>query len=167
FSLAAASDTFAFQRPFQMRGLAPDQVLVLVNGQRWHPGALIPTLGQLGQGSQGVDLNTIPMSAIDHVEVLRDGASAQYGSDALAGVVNIILKSGARGGSVQATGGKYSAGDGRQWRVAADLGIPLNVDKGWLRLSVQRSVQHEANRAGVDQRPGFTYLGQKFSYGAV
>lgn len=167
FSLAAASDTFAFQRPFEMRGLAPDQVLVLVNGKRWHPGALVPTLGQIGQGSQGVDLNTIPLSAIDHVEVLRDGASAQYGSDALAGVVNIILKSGAAGGSAVATGGKYSAGDGRQWRAAGDLGIPINGDKGWLRLAVQRSVQHEANRAGVDNRPGFTHLGQQFSFGAV
>jgi iron complex outermembrane receptor protein len=92
FPFAPASDTFAFQRPFEMRGLSPDQVLVLVDGKRWHPGALVLSLGQIGQGSQGIDLNTIPMSAIDHIEVLRDGASAQYGSDALAGVVNIILK---------------------------------------------------------------------------
>ncbi|WP_164741608.1 TonB-dependent receptor plug domain-containing protein, partial [Xanthomonas arboricola] len=89
FPFAPASDTFAFQRPFEMRGLSPDQVLVLVDGKRWHPGALVLSLGQIGQGSQGIDLNTFPLSAIDHIEVLRDGASAQYGSDALSGVVNI------------------------------------------------------------------------------
>ena len=164
---APASDTFAFQRPFELRGLSPDQVLVLVNGKRWHSGALLLSLGQIGQGSQGVDLNTIPMSAIDHVEVLRDGASAQYGSDALAGVVNIILKKGAAGGDVQVNGGEYSAGDGQQWQASANLGIPLGGDKGWMRLAVEKSNQNPANRAGVDRRPGFTYLGPKFHYGVI
>src|SRR3546814_5668255 len=86
------SDTFAFTRPFQMRGLNSDQVLILVDGKRWHSSALMLTLGQVGQGSQGVNIGTIPIGAIDRIEVLRDGASAQYGSDALAGVINIILK---------------------------------------------------------------------------
>src|SRR5690606_20936452 len=142
FPFAPASDTFAFQRPFEMRGLSPDQVLVLVDGKRWHPGALVLSLGQIGQGSQGIDLNTIPMSAIDHIEVLRDGASAQYGSDALAGVVNIILKKGVEGGDVQLSGGQYSAGDGEQWQLAGNFGVPLGGDRGWLRATVESSNQN-------------------------
>lgn len=167
FPFAPASDTFAFQRPFELRGLSPDQVLVLVDGKRWHPGALVLSLGQIGQGSQGIDLNTIPMSAIDHIEVMRDGASAQYGSDALSGVVNIILKKGAKGGDVQVSAGQYSAGDGRQWQGAANFGIPLGGDKGWLRVSAEDSNQSPSNRAGVDRRPGLTELGVKFHYGTV
>ena len=114
FPRPSAADTADTQRPAQLRGLSPDQVLVLVNGKRWHPGALLLTNGVLGRGAQAVDLNTIPVSAIDHIEVLRDGASAQYGSDAIAGVINIILKKGAKGGDVEITGGQYSAGDDRQ-----------------------------------------------------
>ncbi len=167
FPFAPASDTFAFQRPFELRGLSPDQVLVLVDGKRWHPGALVLSLGQIGQGSQGIDLNTIPLSAIDHIEVMRDGASAQYGSDALSGVVNIILKKGAKGGDIQVSGGQYSAGDGRQWQGAANFGVPLGGDKGWLRLTAEDSNQSPSNRAGVDRRPGVSQLGVKFHYGTV
>ncbi len=79
-------------RPATLRGLGPDQVLVLVNGKRRHTSALVHTNGTVGRGATGVDLNAIPISAIDRVEVLRDGASAQYGSDAISGVINIILK---------------------------------------------------------------------------
>ncbi|MGH8183232.1 MAG: TonB-dependent receptor plug domain-containing protein, partial [Rhodanobacteraceae bacterium] len=86
FPMSPASDLEAFQRPFQLRSMPPDEVLVLVDGKRWHPGALVMTLANIGVGSQGYDLNTIPLSAVDHIEVLRDGASAQYGSDAIAGV---------------------------------------------------------------------------------
>jgi iron complex outermembrane recepter protein len=81
-------------RPATLRGLGPDQVLVLVNGKRRHQSALVHVNGSIGRGSTGVDLNAIPVSAIDHIEVLRDGAAAQYGSDAIAGVLNIVLKSG-------------------------------------------------------------------------
>jgi iron complex outermembrane receptor protein len=165
FPFAAASDTFAFQRPFQLRGLSPDQVLVLVDGKRWHSGALLLSLGQVGQGSQGVDLNTIPISAIDHVEVLRDGASAQYGSDALAGVINIILKKGGNGGDAQVTAGQYSAGDGRQWQGSTDFGIPLGGDKGWIRFTLDKSNQSATNRAGIDRR--MPELGQKYHDGVV
>ncbi|HXS03209.1 MAG TPA: TonB-dependent receptor plug domain-containing protein, partial [Rhodanobacter sp.] len=80
FPRPAAADTADTQRPAQLRGLSPDQVLVLVNGKRWHQGAILLNNGVIGRGSQPVDLNTIPLSAIDHIEVLRDGASAQYGS---------------------------------------------------------------------------------------
>ena len=81
-------------RPATLRGLGPDQVLVLVNGKRRHQSALVHLNGSIGRGSTGVDLNAIPLSAIEHIEVLRDGAAAQCGSDAIAGVINLVLKSG-------------------------------------------------------------------------
>ena len=81
-------------RPATLRGLGPDQVLVLVNGKRRHQSALVHLNSSIGRGSTGVDLNAIPLSAIDHIEILRDGAAAQYGSDAIAGVINIVLKGG-------------------------------------------------------------------------
>jgi len=146
------------QRPMMMRGLSPDQVLILVNGKRWHPTAIVQTLGTLGKGSQSADLNTIPMAAIDHVEVLRDGASAQYGSDAIAGVINIILKKGGKGGSAELTGGQYSAGDGRQWLGSVNMGLSLG-DRGWVNLTAQKSNQNYTNRAAPDNRPGYTQLG--------
>ena len=83
-------------RPATLRGLGPDQVLVLINGKRRHQSALVHINGSIGRGSTGVDLNAIPVSAIEHIEILRDGAAAQYGSDAIAGVINIVLKCGAK-----------------------------------------------------------------------
>ena len=165
FPRPAAADTADTQRPAQLRGLSPDQVLVLVNGKRWHQGAILLNNGVIGRGSQPVDLNTIPLSAIDHIEVLRDGASAQYGSDAIAGVINIILKKGAKGGDVEVSGGQYSAGDGRQWQGSANFGIPLSGDKGWLRIALQTGNQDHTNRAGLDSRPGFPQLGVNFRQG--
>ena len=93
-------------RPATLRGLAPDQVLVLVNGKRRHLSSLLNLNGSVGRGSAGVDMNTIPPLAIDRIEVLRDGAASQYGSDAIAGVINIQLKR-RPGGRAQATYGKY------------------------------------------------------------
>ena len=165
FPRPAAADTADSQRPAQLRGLSPDQVLVLVNGKRWHSGAILLNNGVIGRGSQSVDLNTIPLSAIDHIEVLRDGASAQYGSDAIAGVINIILKKGAKGGDVEVSGGQYSAGDGRQWQGSADFGIPLSDDKGWLRLTVQSGNEDYTNRAAPDTRAGYTGLGVNYRQG--
>jgi iron complex outermembrane receptor protein len=166
FPRPAAADTADTQRPAQLRGLSPDQVLVLVNGKRWHPGAILLNNGVIGRGSQPVDLNTIPISAIDHIEVLRDGASAQYGSDAIAGVINVILKSGAKGGDVELSGGQYTAGDGRQWLGSADFGIPLNGDKGWLRFTLESGNEDYTNRAGRDTRsPAWEQLGVNFRQG--
>jgi iron complex outermembrane receptor protein len=166
FPRPAAADTADTQRPAQLRGLSPDQVLVLVNGKRWHPGAILLNNGVIGRGSQPVDLNTIPMSAIDHIEVLRDGASAQYGSDAIAGVINVILKKGAAGGDVEASGGQYSAGDGRQWLGSADFGIPLNGDKGWVRFTLESGNEDNTNRAGPDNRSAaWEALGVNFRQG--
>ena len=162
----APADTADTQRPAQLRGLSPDQVLVLVNGKRWHPGAILLNNGVIGRGSQPVDLNTIPISAIDHIEVLRDGASAQYGSDAIAGVINVILKKGANGGDVEVSGGQYSAGDGRQWQGSANFGIPLSGDRGWLRFALESGNEDHTNRAGPDNRsPAWAALGVNFRQG--
>lgn len=166
FPRPAAADTADTQRPAQLRGLSPDQVLVLVNGKRWHPGAILLNNGVIGRGSQPVDLNTIPLSAIDHIEVLRDGASAQYGSDAIAGVINVILKKGPKGGDVEVSGGQYSAGDGRQWLGSANFGIPLGNDQGWLRLALESGNEDNTNRAGPDNRsPAWRALGVNFRQG--
>ncbi|MEI9930284.1 MAG: TonB-dependent receptor [Rhizomicrobium sp.] len=111
-----------------MRGLNGDQVLYLVNGKRRHTTALINNLARVGNGGVPVDLDLIPVAAVDHVEVLRDGAAAQYGSDAIAGVINIILKDGAEGGESNSTVGLNYAGDGFSAHEAADYGIALPHD---------------------------------------
>ncbi len=147
-----------------MPDLSPDQVLVLVNGKRWHPVALLLTNGVLSRGSQAVDLNTIPVSAIDYIEVLRDGASAQHGSNAIARIINIILKRGARDGDVEISGGRLLAGDGRQWQGSANVGIPLGNDKGWMRFTLQKG-HRDYTRACPDRRTGFSRLGVNFREG--
>ena len=93
-------------RPATLRGLGPDQTLVLVNERRRHTSALVNLGGAVGRGSAAVDLNTIPVSAISQVQVLRDGASAQYGSDAIAGVINLGLREASEGGQVTGTFGR-------------------------------------------------------------
>ncbi len=103
-SIADGTDVI---RPASLRGLAPDQTLVLVNGKRRHVSALINVNGTVGRGSAAVDLNLIPALAIERVEVLRDGASSQYGSDAIAGVINVKIKSAASGGRASISYGKY------------------------------------------------------------
>jgi len=147
FPRPALVDGTSAIRPAQLRGLAPDQVLVLVNGKRRHTSSLLNLNGSMGRGSAPVDLNTIPVSAIERVEVLRDGASAQYGSDAIAGVVNVVLKGHSQGGNVNFTGGQYSAGDGEQWQVSGDTGLSLGQDRGFLHLSAQVGDQDRTNRA--------------------
>jgi len=92
FPRATVSDGTDHIRPATLRGLGPDQALILINGKRRHVSALVNVNGTVGRGSQAVDLNAIPASMIDHIEILRDGAAAQYGSDAIAGVINVVLK---------------------------------------------------------------------------
>src|SRR5262249_37898221 len=92
FPRATIADGSDHIRPATLRGLSPDQALVLINGKRRHTSALVNVNGFVGRGREAVDLNAIPASMIDHIEVLRDGAAAQYGSDAIAGVINIVLK---------------------------------------------------------------------------
>ena len=146
FPRPAITDGTDAVRPAQLRGLAPDQVLVLVNGKRRHTTALINLNGSQGRGASPVDLNAIPISAIQRVEVLRDGASAQYGSDAIAGVVNIVLKGSGTGGSIALTGGQYSAGDGRTAQLSGDVGFKLG-ENGYLHLAAEARDQDQTDRA--------------------
>jgi iron complex outermembrane recepter protein len=146
FPRPAVSDGTDAVRPAQLRGLAPDQVLVLVNGKRRHTTALINLNDTQGRGSSPVDLNAIPIASIDRVEVLRDGASAQYGSDAIAGVINIVLKGSASGGSLVASGGEYSAGDGAQYQLAGDGGFALG-ENGFVHLAAQDGHSDQSDRA--------------------
>ncbi len=147
-SVADASDAV---RPAQLRGLSPDQTLVLVNGKRRHSTAVVNVNGSSGRGSAPVDLNAIPVDAIDHVEVLRDGAAAQYGSDAIAGVVNFILKKNAPGGSAHVDFGQYDRGDGQQYTAAGNTGFALG-EGGFVRLALEQRHQNHTNRAGADFR---------------
>jgi iron complex outermembrane receptor protein len=138
--------------------LPPDATLVLVNGKRRHRASVISFLGGgLSDGSQGPDLSVIPAIALDRVEVLRDGASAQYGSDAIAGVMNFVLKSDPSGGRVEAKFGEYYEGDGQSKQLAANIGLPL-TDAGFANFSLQwkeadptsRSVQRSDAQGLID-----------------
>ncbi len=119
----------------RLRGLSPNQVLVLVNGKRRHTTAnLAVDSGSPYQGAAGVDLNFIPLNAVDHIEVLTDGAAAQYGSDAIAGVINIILKKNSSGYKLDGTYGKYNDGGGTTGDVSGNSGFePL--DGGYLSIT--------------------------------
>ena len=129
----AGAATAAVVQTGGLRGLDPDQTLVLVNGLRWHNTALINVGQQLYNGSVPVDLGMIPTSGVDHIEVLREGAAAQYGSDAVAGVINVILKD-SPGGSLSAQYGEnFDRGDGHLLQVQGDEGFRLS-DTGSLNL---------------------------------
>ncbi len=125
FSSSSISDGTDSLRPATLRGLGPDQVLVLVNGKRRHGSALIHINTSVGRGTSGYDLNSIPVAAIKRIEVLRDGASAQYGSDAVAGVINIILKKGAEGGKVRTSYGETYDDDGDTYVASISKGFNL------------------------------------------
>lgn len=125
------ADGATFIRPATLRGLPTDKTLVLVNSKRRHRAALVE-IG--GSGTQGPDVSTIPTVALKNVEVLRDGAAAQYGSDAIAGVINFILKDNAHGGMLTVDTGRYSAGDGKQVSIQGNIGLPLGHD-GFFSLS--------------------------------
>jgi iron complex outermembrane receptor protein len=143
------ADGTAFIRPVTLRNLSPDHTLVLVNGARRHRSALVnlqlAPLGTTNQGSQAVDFATFPSSAIQRIEVLRDGASAQYGSDAIAGVVNLILKDDDHGGSISVQAGEYFEGDGSRTSVAVNWGFPL-TSNGFLNVSGEFSEADRTSR---------------------
>ena len=151
FPRPSGADASDAVRPAQLRGLSPDQTLVLVNGKRRHASSVVNVNGTLGRGSAPVDLNAIPLAAIERIEVLRDGAAAQYGSDAIAGVVNIILKKGAEGGDAEVVYGQYDAGDGEQATVRASTGFKLGPD-GWVRVAIEAADRNATNRALPDPR---------------
>ncbi|MDE0982838.1 MAG: TonB-dependent receptor plug domain-containing protein, partial [Gammaproteobacteria bacterium] len=137
------SDGSSFIRPAELRGLPTDKTLVLVNSKRRHRSALV-SIG--GSGTQGPDLSTIPSIALKNIEVLRDGASAQYGSDAIAGVINFILKDADDGFSLSIDSGGFSEGDGDQTTVQANLGLPLG-DSGFINLSAEISEADATSRS--------------------
>ncbi len=145
------SDAATLVRPANLRGLAPDHTLVMVNGRRRHRAAVITWLGNgMADGSQGADISAIPSLALRNVEVLRDGAAAQYGSDAIAGVINFNLKDSDSDGAVEIKFGEYSAGDGAQTVIAVNKGFALGSD-GFINLTAEwaeadatdRSVQRQ------------------------
>ncbi|MBQ4835983.1 MULTISPECIES: TonB-dependent receptor plug domain-containing protein [Pseudoalteromonas] len=167
-------------RPAVLRGLAPDHTLVLINGKRRHSSALLNLNGTVGRGSSAVDLNMIPTAAIKRIEVLRDGAAAQYGSDAIAGVINIVLKDADNGGSINFTYGKYDTqmagvkqlestyqddqgelafnladdrriSDGNTATLSGNIGLPLG-QSGYIHLSAETRNKAPSNRSGFDPR---------------
>jgi iron complex outermembrane receptor protein len=173
-------------RPATLRGLAPDQVLVLVNGKRRHQAALVNINNSIGRGSTAVDMNTIPSSMIQSVEVLRDGASAQYGSDAIAGVINLRLRTDKDGGEGGVTYGwrdtrydmlvgpipanaTWSApsrlsrdlSDGETMTVSAWKGLPLG-DRGSIVVAAEYKDQEHTERGGYDYRQQYPLVGGAF-----
>jgi iron complex outermembrane recepter protein len=137
-------------RPATLRGLGPDQVLVMVNGKRRHVSALVNVNSTIGRGSAGVDLNAIPASAIDNIEILRDGAAAQYGSDAIAGVLNLVLKSDAAPLHLDVKGGSTTHSDGQM--IDTSLSGGWKIARGALFGTVEYRDRYATNRATPDPR---------------
>jgi iron complex outermembrane receptor protein len=147
----ALSDAATLVRPANLRGLPPDSTLILVNGKRRHRGSIITLLGGgLSNGSHAPDLAAIPAIALKRVEVLRDGAAAQYGSDAVAGVINFQLKDAPDSSTVETRWGKYYAGDGDTRSIAANLGVPLDlpfIQSGFANISFEYGASDPTVRA--------------------
>ncbi|MTW13513.1 TonB-dependent receptor [Pseudoduganella eburnea] len=180
--LADGTDTI---RPATLRGLAPDQTLVLVNSKRRHSSSLVNLNGTIGRGSAAVDMNTIPSGIVKSIEVLRDGASAQYGSDAIAGVINVRLRSDRTGGEATVSYGRrdteYSFNPvpgpaGATWNTAVDSrkrtdgntltlslwkGMELGAD-GFLTLALERKRQDHTERGGWDTRQQYPLVNGAF-----
>ncbi|MBW8772278.1 MAG: TonB-dependent receptor [Gemmatimonadetes bacterium] len=153
FPRQTVTDANDIVRPFTLRGLSPDQSLVLLNGWRRHQTALVNNFAYgMPAGSSGVDLNTIPAGAIDRMEVLRDGASAEYGSDAIAGVVNIVTRDGVFSPFLTTDAGRYISGpfpdDGTSVDVNAGWGLGLG--RGSLALFAEFRDRQPTNRAWAD-----------------
>ena len=141
------SDAATLIRPANLRGLPPDNMLVLVNGKRRHRGSVISFLGGgIADGAQGPDISAIPSIALKKVEVLRDGAAAQYGSDAIAGILNFVLNDSAEGTRLEIKQGEYSDGDGETWRIAANAGMPF-TDDGYANFSMEIQEQDPTARS--------------------
>ncbi len=157
YPTSAITDGSDAVRPISLRGLSPDHTLVLINGKRRHGSALVHTNGTVGKGSSNVDLNAIPLTSIKRIEVLRDGASALYGSDAIAGVINIVLKDNDHGGEVSLTAGQTYQGDGEQLRFGLNQGINLN-DKGFVNLSLEIHDKGNTDRSGTYNRAFYPAL---------
>lgn len=152
--------------PATLRGLGPDQVLVLINGKRRHKTSLVNVNGTVGRGTVGTDLNAIPTAAIARIEVLRDGAAAQYGSDAIAGVINIVLKKATNELTVNVNSGaniskhseKYDEGgvDGEKFTIDANYGLDLGKNGGYINFTGSLENREPTNRTADMANPIFT-----------
>jgi iron complex outermembrane receptor protein len=154
--------------PASLRGLGPDQTLVLVNGKRWHQSSLVNLFGSRGRGNTGTDLNTIPAASIERIEILRDGASAQYGSDAIAGVINIVLKTSTKELTANVNYGAYTAKyrfddktfDGGNFNANLNYGIGVG-EGGYINLTADFNQREHTQRANVPAPDGI----QRREYG--
>jgi iron complex outermembrane receptor protein len=144
-------DTGALTLSARLRGLSPNDTLVLINGKRRHSTGNLHVLGGQYQGAATADLDMIPVAAIDHVEVLQEGAAAQYGTDAIAGVVNIILKKNSSGGVAYATAGQYFEEGGQTYDFSGNVGFPLG-SKGFLNITGEKRYRGFSQRGGQDIR---------------
>ncbi|WP_246223178.1 TonB-dependent receptor plug domain-containing protein [Alteromonas profundi] len=157
------NDASTLVRPANLRGMASDHTLVLVNGKRRHRSAVITFLGGgLSDGAQGPDISVIPAAALKQVEVLRDGAAAQYGSDAIAGVINFVLNDASEGGSFEARYGSYYEGDGDMIQMAGNIGLPLS-ENGFINLSAEYRTADDTSRSVQrDDAAGLIAAGNTF-----
>lgn len=152
--------------PASLRGLGPDQVLVLINGKRRHKSSLVNVNGTVGTGSVATDLNSLPAAAIERIEVLRDGAAAQYGSDAIAGVINIVLRKNTNelnllvnsGANISQHSEQYDEGgiDGEQFQISANYGLDLGKNGGFINFTGSMENRGATNRTDSMQQPIYT-----------
>jgi iron complex outermembrane receptor protein len=148
---ALGGDTAALTLSARLRGISPNDTLVLINGKRRHSTGNLHVLGGQYQGAATADLDLIPVAAIDHVEVLQEGAAAQYGTDAIAGVVNIILKHNTGGGVASAMGGQYFDQGGATYDFNGNFGVDLG-GKGFLSITGEKRYRGFSQRGGQDIR---------------
>ena len=148
---AFGGDTANLTLSARLRGLSPNDTLVLINGKRRHTTANLAVLGGPFQGGAATDLNFIPVAAIDHIEVLQDGAAAQYGTDAIAGVINIILKKDTQGGSITATGGRYYDQGGKTGDASVNLGFAPG-ESSFVNFSAETKYHGHSDRSSIDPR---------------
>ena len=159
FSTSTISDGTDIVRPATLRGMQPDQTLVLVNGKRRHNSALMHVNGSIGRGTAGVDLNAIPASSIKRIEVLRDGAAAQYGSDAIAGVINVVLKDQTETIDPFIQYGQTFESDGENVLGSINAGFPI-LGEGFINATLEYRDRSATNRAGLDKRQQFNFQEQ-------
>jgi iron complex outermembrane receptor protein len=156
------NDATSLLDPYEIRNMGPSRTLVLINGKRKNVSALLYTQDSPGRGETGTDISAIPVDAIKSIEVLRDGASAQYGSDAIAGVINIILKDNVSRGSATLRSGITSEGDGEMFGISINNGSSIGDDKGFINYTVDFSKVGLANRPGTVSAKGEAYGGTGF-----
>ncbi|ARV07148.1 ferric enterobactin receptor [Polaribacter sp. SA4-10] len=156
------NDATSLLDPYEIRNMGPSRTLVLINGKRKNVSALLYTQDSPGRGETGTDISAIPVDAIKSIQVLRDGASAQYGSDAIAGVINIILKDDVNRGSATLRSGVTSEGDGEMFGISINNGSSIGDDKGFINYTVDFSKVGLANRPGTVSAKGEAFSGTGF-----